>query len=301
MTLADVLEVLDLESEVGLAEEIGARLPASAPVDWRKLAVALALRSRLNRTRVLGIGGGQGAGKTTLAGLIAQSLDALGIRNVTLSLDDFYLTRAQRVELAQTVHPLLATRGVPGTHDVALAVRVIKELLDGDGAAVPRFDKSRDDRGAELKITGAVDLVIFEGWCVGARPQPPEALELPCNDLEQTEDGDRRWRRYVNERLTTDYPRLWQLIDDLLFLAVPDLAAVRRWRSQQEAGLVRGPSDPAAMNAAQLHRFIAHYERLTGWMLRQMPAEADITGWLDGQHRLRDLTVINSDVPAREA
>src|SRR5690606_26489272 len=68
---------------------------------------------------LVGVSGCQGSGKTTLASLLVLLLrEMLGLRCINLSIDDFYLTRAERQQLAATVHPLLATRGVPGTHDV---------------------------------------------------------------------------------------------------------------------------------------------------------------------------------------
>ncbi|HEY5644609.1 MAG TPA: hypothetical protein VIS76_01585, partial [Pseudomonadales bacterium] len=165
-------------------------LPEAAPPDWRALAALLAVRFAeavpAGEPVVLGISGGQGAGKTTLAALLVQALSLRGRRGVTLSIDDFYLPRRDRHALAKTVHPLLATRGVPGTHDVALAVEVIDAVRAGRPARCPVFDKAADDRlpAAQAQvIEPGVDLVIFEGWCVGAQAQPDAALAVAVNDL----------------------------------------------------------------------------------------------------------------------
>ena len=69
---------------------------------------------------VVGICGAQGSGKSTLTAVLRKLLEMRGLRVASLSLDDLYLTRGERRELAARIHPLLATRGVPGTHDVEL-------------------------------------------------------------------------------------------------------------------------------------------------------------------------------------
>ncbi|MGE0624675.1 MAG: hypothetical protein AB7I04_03490 [Pseudomonadales bacterium] len=264
-------------------------LPADAPADWRNLAALLALdldhRGPHGSPVVLGISGGQGAGKTTLSDLLVRALAACGRRGVAMSLDDFYLTRAERQRLARTVHPLLATRGVPGTHDVALALEILDGIREGRPVPVPSFDKATDDRlPAERSrpIEPGVDVVIFEGWCVGAPPQPDAALTDPVNELERREDADGRWRRFVNGALAADYPPLWRRLDVLLYLAVPDMAAVRRWRAGQEQ-----QHPPARrMSPAAIDRFVDHYERLTRWMLTVLPDTADMVGLLDENHAL---------------
>jgi len=174
---------------------------------------------------------------------------------------------------------------VPGTHDVALAVSVIDGIRAGRSVGVPVFDKAADDRlpdaGRRL-IEPGVDLVVFEGWCVGASAQPPASLAEPVNDLERREDANGRWRRFVNGALASDYPSLWARLDALLYLAVPDMAAVRRWRTEQEQ-----QHPPARrMTPEAVTRFVAHYERLTRWMLATLPDTADMVGFLDENHAL---------------
>jgi len=265
--------------------DVLARLPLQAPEDWRQLAAALAVSSA-DEVRVLGISGGQGAGKSTLASLLVVAAQALGRRAISVSLDDFYLTRAERQQLGREVHPLLATRGVPGTHDVALACRTLKALLEPGECQVPVFDKSVDDR-ADLgrTVSGPFDLVVFEGWCVGALAEPAARLAEPINELERKEDPEGRWRSHVNGALENEYPALWGILQSLLFLMVPDMAAVIRWRTEQEQ------AHPAErrMTAEAIGRFVAHYERLTRWMSESMPARADLLALLDDEHRLAEL------------
>lgn len=239
------------------------------------------------RLRVLGVVGTQGSGKSTLAALLEALLSQIGgLRVATLSLDDFYLTREQRQTLAEQVHPLLATRGVPGTHDVPLALRTIENLLNHAGTtAVVRFDKARDDRKPETqweRIGSPVDLVILEGWCLKAKPQSAAELATPANSLEEREDSDGRWRRYVNDALRNQYPPLFQLIDKLILLQAPNFDCVYHWRRQQEQKLSAAAGDKI-MSDAHLERFIQHYERITRHSLTTLPNEADIVFTLNPQ------------------
>ena len=135
---------------------------------------------------VVGICGPQGSGKSTLAALVARLLTARGLAVATLSIDDLYRTKAERARLAREVHPLLATRGVPGTHDPALGLAVLQALGRPETTALPRFDKAADDRAPETswpRVEGPVDVVLLEGWCVGARPQPAARLAAPVSPI----------------------------------------------------------------------------------------------------------------------
>lgn len=255
---------------------------------WLPLVQTLTARVTSSATppTVLAIAGAQGSGKSTLARLLTDELLRLGRRAVTCSLDDFYLTRRERVALATAVHPLLVTRGVPGTHDVDLCERVLARLRS-ETARIPTFDKGLDDRVAPeaWPLAGPVDVVVFEGWCLGARPQSDAALRTPVNDLERDEDRDQRWRTFVNAALDGPYRRLFAHFDALIYLQVPDMAAVRRWRAEQERQL---PA-PQRMNAAALDRFIAHYERITRWMLEDLPSRADLNVVLRADHEIETI------------
>lgn len=205
-----------------------------------------------------------------------------------LSLDDLYLTRAERQRLARDVHLLLATRGPPGTHDVALGCRVLDALKAGEDVVVPRFDKLADDRmedAAWTRVQGRVDLVLFEGWCVGATPEEDAALATPLNALERDEDADGRWRRHCNEALRRDYPALWSRLDALWFLQPPGFGIVRTWRWQQEQAMVARDPARSGMDRAQLDHFIQHYERTSRHLLSTLPATADRVIRLDENRR----------------
>lgn len=240
---------------------------------WRPLSEEIALRA-IGAPIIVGINGAQGSGKTTLCRFLEVLLVEHNQRTATLSLDDLYLTHAQRQVLARDHHPLFATRGVPGTHDVDLGMDLLDRLLDGRPADLPRFDKASDDRANDtIHIEGPINVILLEGWCVGATPQPAAALARPVNELERTEDPDGVWRREVNRRLATDYAELFGRIDLLVMLEIAGFESVRANRLRQEEKLGHGP---AVMDEAALERFIAHYERLTRHMLAEMPARADI-------------------------
>jgi len=261
------------------AERLPETYPEVVAQYWQPLATYIARAATGCRPLIVGINGAQGSGKSTVCRFLELLLRARGLHAVTLALDDLYLTRAERAEMARVVHPLFATRGVPGTHAVAMGLTIIEDVLAGRAFTLPRFDKARDDRAAEgTRITRPVDVLLVEGWCIGAVPQDEAALALPINALEATEDADGIWRGCVNRFLGEDYARLVGQLDLLVMLQVASFDAVLANRSLQEAKLrAANPDAPGLMDEAALARFIAHYERLTRWMLAEMPARADLT------------------------
>lgn len=253
---------------------------------------------------VVGVCGSQGSGKSTLTHALRDILTHAGYPTASLSLDDIYLPRDDRKRLAETVHPLLRTRGVPGTHDVALGLSVIQALTDASTdalTAVPRFDKASDDRAPAYcwpVVKGRPKIIIFEGWCVGARPQDPADLAQPINDLECLCDSDGRWRRYVNDRLGAEYQELFGCLDMLIFLRAPSFEQVFTWRKQQEDELralcaLAANQEPSAglMGDEALMRFIRHYERLTRHILSELPVRADVTVSLKGDRSIGKITI----------
>lgn len=245
---------------------------------WRPLADRIGDMWCDKRPLLVGINGAQGSGKSTLCKFLETLLVEHNLRSATLSLDDLYLTRAERRALAADKHPLFATRGVPGTHDVALGEAILDDLLSGRTAALPRFDKATDDRaGVRRMVEPPNDVVLFEGWCVGAVPQPAAALDQPVNALERDEDPGGAWRREVNRRLATDYAELFARTDLLVMLKVEGFGAVRANRKLQEQKLAASnPHGAALMDEPALDRFLMHYERLTRWMIDEMPARTDV-------------------------
>ncbi|MDX1754679.1 MAG: hypothetical protein R3175_01310 [Marinobacter sp.] len=266
------------------------------------------LQREAGRTLVVGINGAQGTGKSTLT-LFLQTLlnDHLDCPCARFSMDDIYLTRAERQQLAEAVHPLLLTRGVPGTHDLTLGQRVIDQLAHAPAdtqVAIPAFDKARDDRAPESqwpKFQGRAEIILLEGWCLGARPEPEGPhLSSPLNELERLEDPGGVWRTYVNHRLETDYARFFRQLDRLIMLRAPSMECVLRWRTLQEhklahrsadapdeGGLLAERSQPLRiMSDAEVARFIMHYERITRGCLAEMPQRADLVIAVNEHHEL---------------
>lgn len=244
---------------------------------------ARAHRRRIDRKRcaIIGLCGAQGSGKSTIAKYTVQLLEARGQRAIALSLDDFYLTHEARQRLAREVHPLLATRGPPGTHDVAMAGAAIDQLRSKGKAVLPHFDKASDNRSprsAWRTVASPVDVILLEGWCVGAISQGRAALQTPVNALERDEDPKAIWRTYVNDQLDGPYQALFGRLHDLVLLQAPSFDVVAGWRDEQEARLrARG----GGMPPEEIARFVALYERLTRWILAEMPGRADWVVTLD--------------------
>lgn len=232
----------------------------------RDLALA---RARPDRPPLIGVAGPQGSGKTTLARAVAATLNG-----AAFSLDDVYLTRAGRASLAARVHPLLAVRGPPGTHDLALAERTVAALRAArpDSATpLPAFDKLADDRAPAADwpvFHGRPEAILIDGWCLGATPQAPTDLARPVNALERDEDPDAIWRGFINAALAGPCQAFFRGFDAMVILAAPSFACVLDWRCEQEAGLMGlAPRDLPPARRAALARFIQHFERITTHML----------------------------------
>ncbi|MGK0498734.1 MAG: D-glycerate 3-kinase [Oceanicoccus sp.] len=244
----------------------------------------------LSQPLVVGINGGQGSGKSTLCHFLALVLrERYQLATVVLSIDNFYWGKQHRQQLAQDIHPLLQTRGVPGTHNVPLALATFAKLLAGQATQLPQFDKAQDDVVAKTDWPlqqSPVAIILFEGWCVGSRPQDNAVLDTAINSLERDEDTDGQWRHYVNQQLAGPYQQWFAHIDYLLMLKVPNMEAVQQWRKLQEKKLVaKAAGGDGLMNETQIDRFIAHYERLTRHNLAEIPTRADQVFQLSMDHQ----------------
>jgi len=240
--------------------------------------------------RVHAIAGLQGTGKSTLSAQVAALAAQRGLQVVPLSIDDFYLGHAERQRLGRQVHPLCATRGVPGSHDPALACAVVDALREGRPVALPRFDKIADDRLPESQWPRVehADLVLFEGWFLKVPPQADAELAAPINALERDEDPHGTWRRWSNEALARDYPALWSRLPRLLFLQGPGFAIVPQWRWQQEQTLQAQHPGRQAMTHAQVLRFVQFFERVSRQAMKTLPRIADQVIRLDADRQPLD-------------
>ena len=255
-----------------------------------------ALHDMEKRPLVVGIHGAQGTGKSTLTLFLREILvRQRNLSTASFSLDDIYLTRAERQDLAHRVHPLFQTRGVPGTHDVALGRQVLQRLRSAgpeEVTPIPAFDKSRDDRVPRQEwpvFVGGAEVILLEGWCLGARPEEERALDEPMNRLEADEDPSGVWRRYVNDQLKGEYRQFFDETDFLVMLKAPSMECVLEWRRLQEQKLANkirnapksGDSGAGAQNLRimtddEVGRFVMHYERVTRACLAEMPDRADV-------------------------
>ncbi len=252
---------------------------------------------------IIGLNGAQGSGKTTLAAYLFHCLTAKGYKTVSVSLDDFYYTLAERQSLSKRIHPLLLTRGVPGTHDLQQLRSLFQAVKAGHYPLhIPRFDKAIDDRVAESEFTvvnEALDILIVEGWCWGARHASPSKLAEPMNPLEREEDSDALWRHYVNDVIRDELEPLYDWVDYWLMLQAPSFACVRDWRNEQEEKLRnKAAANPdmdasAIMTPEQIDRFVAYFERVTHNILHDLPSRSDFVWQLD-----ENRTIINMRQPA---
>lgn len=243
----------------------------------------------------IGINGCQGSGKSTLSEFLALYIkEQYGLSVAVLSLDDFYYSQQQRNNLANKVHSLLATRGVPGTHDTVQMLDVFQQLSQQpiNDLAIPRFDKANDDPFDQSQwpvINDAVDIVIVEGWCWGVSSQEIQLLTTPVNKLEQDQDTDGVWRHYVNQKLALDYEPLYQWMDYWVMLKAPSFECVYQWRLEQEQKLAAKQSSDGAksvMSAPQVMAFIQYYQRLTEHGLKTLPANCDRVFHLDAARQI---------------
>jgi D-glycerate 3-kinase len=239
------------------------------------------------RPAVIGLQAPQGAGKTTLATHVLACLPDLGLRGVSVSIDDFYLTRTEQLRLAAAHpgNPYLEHRGYPGTHDVPLGERTIAALRTlGDSQAasvpVPAYDKSahggRGDRRPEADwpvVTGPLDLVIVEGWMLGFTPV--EESRLPDSHL------------VTPNRALADYARWHRQIDAWVVLRALDPAYVLRWRVEAEENMKKADRPGLSREAIEdyVRRFLPAY-RLYGGAPRGIGPDAVLTLWLDEVRRV---------------
>lgn len=237
----------------------------------------------------VGLNGAQGSGKSTLCAFLEYYLsEAHGLNVVSLSLDDFYLSQSDRLSLSVKVHPLFKTRGVPGTHDVALLKKTLQRLGEYGTVSLPRFNKASDNPHAVLDwpvVNAPVDVVLMEGWCWGASAQSAQQLTQNENTLEQEHDALGVWRDTVNQSLIKEYQPLYSMMDYWVMLKAPSFDCVSDWRIEQEHKLKESLSEKdihsGVMNDTQVRHFIAYFERLTKHLIATLPDKVDCLYELD--------------------
>jgi len=246
------------------------------------------------KTLFLGLSGGQGSGKTTVVGILKIILKKYFKRKTHVtSIDDFYKTLEERNKISSTIHPLFKTRGVPGTHDTNLIKKFFNFIKKKKFRKfeAPRFDKSIDDRLKKkywFNIKEKPEVVILEGWCVGAKPQTNLLLKKPINNLEKYEDKDLIWRRYVNQKLKREYKKLFAMIDYFIFMKIPNFNMVFKWRLLQENKLRKKLRfEKKIMPYNKIKRFIMFYQRITLQMIKDLSQSASIVMLLNKNHEIK--------------
>ena len=246
------------------------------------------------KTLFLGLSGGQGSGKTTIVGIMKIILEKFFKRKVyTISIDDFYKTLKERNQMSRTIHPLFKTRGVPGTHDIKLIKKLFNFIKRRKFKKfkLPKFDKSIDDRAKReywTSVKKRPEIIILEGWCVGAKPQSNFLIKNPINVLEKNEDKNLTWRNYVNNKLKNEYQKIFAMIDHFIFLKVPNFNMVLKWRFLQERKLKKKSYlNKKIMSHTQIKRFVMFYERITLQMIKDLDKCASMVILLKKNHQIK--------------
>ena len=246
------------------------------------------------RTLILGLSGSQGSGKTTVTGILQIILKKFFKKNIcVISIDDFYKTLRDRNIMSQQKHSLFKTRGVPGTHDINLIKNFFISVKRKKFKKIklPKFNKSIDDRSKKNywhNINKRPEIIILEGWCVGAKPQIISSLRKPVNILERHEDKDLIWRKYANEKLKKEYKEVFAMIDYFIFMKVPNFKIVFKWRLLQESKLRKKLHyKKKIMTYSAIKRFIMFYQRITLQMMKDLSKSASIVLLLKKNHEIK--------------
>ncbi|KAI1470655.1 P-loop containing nucleoside triphosphate hydrolase protein [Daldinia caldariorum] len=223
------------------------------------------------RPFIIGLNGVQGAGKTTLVKALAWELENhQNLKTLVCSIDDFYLRHEDQAALAksQPDNLLVQVRGEPGTHDMNLARDFFTALCEDRPVKVPQYDKSaysgQGDRVPESQwktVNGPdqpkIQVVIFEGWCVGFRYLSPVEMSLKWNSPTRTLHQHRLDHlNFVNERLR-DYDTITDTFNAFIHIDAENTEWVYDWRLEQETMLRKEKG--AGMTDEQVVKFVDAY------------------------------------------
>ena len=264
------------------------------------IPVSFWISRKVNKKRplIIGLAGGQGSGKTTISSILTLILQKYFKLNVfKVSIDDFYKTRKDRNLLSKNKHPLLMTRGVPGTHDIDLMLKFFKKVMSKNfkNLEVPKFNKAIDDRYKKslwYNIKSKPDVIIFEGWCVGARAQTNKQLKKPINSLERIYDQRIEWRSYVNSQLKKKYKTLFKQLDGLLYLKAKNFDLLKKWRLKQERKLwvqTKNKKNLKIMSSGDVINFMQTYQRITQQMFKDAVRTSSIIMNLNSNHQIQTI------------
>ena len=247
---------------------------------------------------LIGLAGGQGTGKTTISSILKIILTKYFKLNVfKISIDDLYKTRKDRMSLSKKIHPMLLTRGVPGTHDINIMIKFFENLKNKKfkKLKLPKFDKSIDDRRSKkfwYTINNRPDVIILEGWCVGAKSENNKSLKRNVNSLEKTNDKMMIWRKFVNNNLKNSYKNLFSQINCLIYLKAKNFKLLQQWRLKQEKKLLiksKQKKNSKIMNKAAVINFMQTYQRITQNMFKYAPKYSSIILNLNSNHQINSV------------
>ena len=264
------------------------------------IPVSFWISKRTNKKKplMIGLAGGQGSGKTTISSILTLILKKyFKLKVFKVSIDDFYKTRKDRKLLSKNKHPLLMTRGAPGTHDIDLMLKFFKKVKSKSfkNITIPKFNKAIDDRCKKslwYKLKSKPDVVIFEGWCVGAKAQTNKQLKNPINSLERVHDQDIKWRSHVNNQLKTKYKTLFKQLDGLLYLKAKNFNILRNWRLKQERKLwtqTKNKKNLKIMSSGDIINFMQTYQRITQQMFKDAVKGSSIIMNLNNNHQIQNI------------
>ena len=253
-------------------------------------------KTNKKRPYFVGLAGGQGTGKTTISSLIKIILTKyFNLKVFRISIDDFYKTRQERISLSKKIHPMLLTRGVPGTHDINMMLSFFRKVKSKKfkELKLPTFNKAIDDRFNKKKwynLKEKPDVIIFEGWCVGAKSEKNKSLKKIINSMEKAKDQKQIWRKYVNDQLKSKYKKLYSQLNCLIYLKAKNFSLLQKWRLKQERKLWinnKKNFNLKIMSKGDVINFMQTYQRITQNMFKYMPEYASIILNLNSNHQIK--------------
>jgi len=259
-------------------------------------------KANKKRPYIVGLAGGQGTGKTTISSLVQIILiKFFRLKVFRISIDDFYKTRKERISLSKRVHPMLLTRGVPGTHDINMMLSFFKKIKNKKFKKLnlPTFDKAKDDRFNKkywYDLKNKPDVIIFEGWCVGAKSEKNNTLKKTINSMEKTKDQKQTWRKYVNQQLKSKYKNLYSQLNCLIYLKASSFSLLQKWRLKQESKLwlnTKKKTNLKIMSKGDVINFMQTYQRITQNMFKKTPKYASIILNLNSNHQIKSAVYRN--------
>ena len=262
----------------------------------------IAGKIRNKKPYFVGLAGGQGTGKTTVSSLVKIILEKyFKLKVFKISIDDFYKTRKERNSLSKRIHPMLMTRGVPGTHDINMMLSFFKKTKNKNfkKMILPSFNKAIDDRFSKkywYKINQKPDVIIFEGWCVGAKAELNKTLKKPINSMEKINDKKLVWRKYVNLQLRNKYKELYSQLNSMVYLKAKNFNMLQKWRLKQERKLrlkTKKVSSHKIMSKKNVINFMQTYQRITENMFKNTPKYASIVINLNSNHQIKSAVYRN--------